>query len=124
MKVAEIALVFLIFNIVMGLITYSGLSSGSIYYEKGYIDRYSPSGNEFPQNLSATSEDVQYSQTMDMIGVMFGSLTFNWLFEYVPQVMKPEPIVTGFITGLNAILIFLYSCAIIELFIRQTKVIG
>lgn len=123
MKIVEIALIFLIFNFVMGIMTYSSLSEGSIYYESSYTERFTPQGGEFPHNISAGSESDQYSQTMWMVNAIFGTLTFNWALEYVPAGISDSSIISYIFLGLNSILGFLYAAAIIELFMKQQRVV-
>lgn len=114
MKAVWIALVLLIFNVGMSVVTTSGLFTASAYYEDAVIDQYSEYGNF--SNLTKTETEAQ---SMDMFSMAISTLSFNWAYQYIiPLGLENE--LGGFIGGLNVILLFLNAVAFVEVFMRRS----
>lgn len=122
MKIIEIAFAMLIFNICFGLVTESQVTDYPMYYESPYINTYSQSNADFPQNISTIAEIQQYSITMNIFDLTISTVTFSWIYHIIPPDLVPYfvPVVVG----LTSIMWFLISVALIELFVKQYNIIG
>ena len=116
MKAVAIALVILIFNIMISSVTHSDLFGNTgMYYESSYYDAYS---GQLTQNVSATEESQQYAISMNNIGVIFGSLSWNWIYQFLPLELHSP--MSWFINGLNILSGLIISIAFIELFMKRS----
>jgi hypothetical protein len=121
MKIVEVAFMLLVFNICMGIVAHSEIFTPSpLYYESSYINKFANVTST--SNISTSSETQQYTVTMGFTQLIIDCLTFNWLYQYIPEVLWPH--FSLLITGLNAVMGFFLVVAFIELFVKQLKVLG
>jgi len=122
MKIMEVAFAMLIFNVCFGLVTESQVTNYPTYYESPYIQTYSANNTDFPQNISTIAETQQYAITMNIFDLVISTVTFSWIYHIIPAPLIPYfvPVVAG----LTAIMWFLISVALIELFVKQYNIIG
>lgn len=118
MKLIEMAFMILVFNIIMSVVSNSGLFSVGVPYDEAFISKYQQG---IQGNISTTSETQQFVMTMRIVGVIFSTITFNWLYAYIPGNMQTA--FSPFITGLNVIGLFILAVAIIELFMKRPEVL-
>ncbi len=108
MNLLQVFMVFLIFNIVAGMITYANIFGiePDVHYETSYTDiTNNPSVTNISTYPSAESE--QYVKTWNVFSILYNSLTFNWIYSYVPWEFRDNTIVVLFINGINAILLII-----------------
>lgn len=122
MKIVEVALIILVFNVCMGIVTHSLITPYPIYYESEYVNTFNPETGSLPANISTVSETQQYSTTMDIVDIIMSVTDFGWITHYVPSELKSEA--TIYIMSLQAIIGFFYAVAIIELFVKQFDLLG
>jgi len=115
MKVIAIALVVLIFNIALSGVAHTGLfETAGVHYESDILNTYN---NSLPSNVSTIEETEQYGASMNIVGVIFDTLTWNWVYQFIPAELHE-----GFVwlvTGLNIISLFLIGVGFIELFTKR-----
>lgn len=115
MKALEIALIILVFNVMLSGLAHVDLFDNSgVYYESSYYTAYNDS---LPANVSAIDETQQYTINMDIIGVIFGTLSWNWIYQFVPLEMHNA--ISWFVNGLNIISALIISIAFIEMFTKR-----
>jgi len=106
MNLLKVYLVFLIFNIVVGIFTHANIfgTPSDIAYETSYSDIAT---NPQITNISTypTQESEQYVKTWDVFGVLYNSLTINWVKMYIPYQFQENTVVNLFINGINAVLL-------------------
>jgi len=106
MNLLKVYLVFLIFNIVAGIFTHANIfgTPSDIAYEPAYSDIAT---NPQITNISTypTQESEQYVKTWDAFGVLYDSLTINWIKMYVPYQFQENAVINLFINGINAVLL-------------------
>ena len=122
MKIMEIAFAMLVFNVCFGLVAESQVTNYPMYYESEYVNTYGTGNPNFPQNISTISETQQYSITMNIFDLVISTVTFAWIYHIIPPALIPY--FTFFVVGLTAIMWFLVSVALIELFVKQYNIIG
>ena len=122
MKIVEIAFVLLIFNGCMAVVSHSAITDYPIYYEAEYIETFDPESGNLPDNLSASDEAQQYATTMDVFNIILTVTDFGWLYYLLPDEIEADFAI--FIGVLQAIVGFFYIIALVELFVRQTKLLG
>jgi len=121
MKIVEVAFIMLVFNICMGVVAHSEIFSVSpLYYESSYITKFANVSNA--SNFTTSSETQQYAVTMSFTQLIIDCLTFNWLFQYIPDSL--DSYFVFLIYGLDAVMGFFLIVASIELFVRKENVIG
>ena len=118
MKLVEIAFVILVFNIMMSVVSNSGLFEAHVPYDEAFIGKYQQG---IQGNVSTTSETQQFAMTMRIVSVIFSTITFNWVYSYIPESLHSS--ISGFVTGLNVIGLFILAVAMIELFMKRPEVL-
>lgn len=113
MKAAAVGFILLVFSVMMAGITHSDLFTTTTYYEDPYADAY----GALPANVSSISEDQQYTQTMDIVGILFSTLAWGWIYEFVPYELHAP--LSWFVSALTAISWFLISIGFVELFTKR-----
>jgi len=124
MKVVGIAFALLIFNVCLSVAAHSSLTTGTLYYESNYINTFNVDDpdNSLPGNISTVSETQQYSMTMNIFDLVINVVDFGWLYYLIPDELDDD--FAYMITGLQAIVGFLYAVAIIELFVKYKDLLG
>ena len=124
MNLLQVFMVFLIFNIVAGMITHADIFGirPDIHYETGYQDIIN---NPEITNISTypSVESEQYVKTWNVFSILYDSLTFNWVYSYVPWEFRDNTIVSLFINGINAIL-FIIGIATFWQIVRRESFLG
>lgn len=114
MRAIELAFTILVFMCCLSIVTNSGLFPyGRIYYESEYMERYT----NLPENISTVSETQQYSTTMNIVDIIFGSLSFGWILAMVPQDFRDE--VLPIVAILDVFASFIMAVALIEIFAKR-----
>lgn len=119
MKSVEIAFILLVFNICMGFVSLSGISTYTPYYESEVINQINDST---PANVSITDESEQYTTSMNVFTVITSVVSFNWLYMYSPE--QYDAYLAPIVIGLNVVMGFFSMVAIIEFFMRRSDVLG
>jgi hypothetical protein len=114
MKAAVIGFCLLVFSAMMAGVTHSDLFVTSTYYEGTYADAY---GNLLPANVSSISETQQYSQSMNIVSVIFSTLSWGWIYEFVPTELHAA--ITWFVVALAAFSYFFIAVAFVELYRKE-----
>lgn len=122
MKIVEIAFILLVFNVCMGLAAHANLTEYDIYYENEMINTFNTANGTIPDNVSTSDETEQYAITMDVFNMILSVTDFGWLYYMIPDELDAE--FAPVIFGIQAIVGFFYVIAIVELFVRQTKLLG
>lgn len=108
MNLLHVFLVFLIFNIVAGIFTHANIFGiePDIHYEPTYQDIID---NPDISNISTypTAEVEQHIKTFNILSVLYESITFNWIYAYIPWEFRNNMVIILFINGLNAILLII-----------------
>lgn len=123
MKIAVIAMTLILINIVASVVATADIfgSSQVSFYETQFTDRYTDLSRT---NISAFSETQQFTESMNIFDVLIGSLSFNWIVQYVLTAALKEAVTNTVILGLNAFLAFLVSIALIELWMKRANILG
>lgn len=123
MKVAVIAMILIIINIVASVVAVADVfGSGQVsFYETEYTGTYTDISET---NISSYSEAQQFTESMNIFNVLIGSLSFNWIVQYVPTTALKNAVSNTIILGLNALLVFLVSVAVLELFMKRANILG
>lgn len=108
MNLLQVFMIFLIFNIVAGMFTHANIFgvAPDIKYETGYQDIVN---NPEITNISTypTAEAEQYVKTWNVFSILYDSLTFNWIYSYIPWEFRNSTLISIFINGINAILLII-----------------
>ena len=123
MKIAVIAMILILINIVASVVaTADVFGSGQVsFYETEYTGTYTDISG---RNISSFSEAQQFTESMNIFNVMLGSLSFNWIIQYVPTAALKEAAANTVVAGLNAFLVFLISVAVLEMFMKRHNILG
>lgn len=116
----KIAMVLLMFTTVMSLVTHSGIFTPTpSYYESEWLKSVNASRY---QNISEMTENQASSYSVGVLDVIIGGISFEWLRQYV--VLFPadtQSTLNSFITGLDILMGFFISIAVVEiLWTKQT----
>jgi hypothetical protein len=122
MKIVEIAFILLVFNFCMGIAAHAQLTEYPIYYENELINNFNPDDGILPDNVSTSDETEQYAITMDVFSLILSVTDFGWLYYMIPDELDQEFVTIIF--GIQAIVGFFYVIALVELFVKQTKLLG
>lgn len=117
MKAIAIAMAILFFNLMMAGVTHANLFETTTYYESPPINAYN---DTLPDNISAVSQTQQYSQTLSVLGVLFNTLSWNWIYSYIPYELHEG--MAWFVNALNLISVFFIAISFIELWIYKGNV--
>ena len=110
MKVLVVAMVILTWNVMMGSVIHLNIfTDANIHYESGYYTLYN---NSLPNNLSSADSTQYYSQSMNILGKAFSSLTWDWMLDLVPTELQSY--LSWFTASLNGITLFLVAIGFIE----------
>ena len=122
MRAIEISFIILVFMSCMSLVVNANLFDESgAYYESEILRQYntdSPESMSLPENISTVSETQQYSSTMNIVDVIFSSLSFGWIKQMVPYDFRDD--IMPLIAVLDIISAFIMGVAIIELFTKRS----
>lgn len=123
MKIAVIAMILILINIVVGVVVSADIfGSGQVsYYEPKFTDTYTDRSGT---NISSYSEEQQFSESMNMFDVLIGAVSFDWILQFVPTAALKTAVNNTIVLGLNALLVFLISVAVLELFMKRANVLG
>ena len=122
MKIVVLAMIIILINIAVTAVTAAnifGTSTG--YFEPRISEIYTERSGT---NISSFSEDQQFTESMGIFDIILGSVSFNWIIQYVPTQPLKEAINNTVILGLNAFIIFLSGVAILELFMKRANILG
>jgi hypothetical protein len=121
MRAVEIAVFLICFQVGMGIVTESGLFTGT-YYESEFAN---PSNFSNPQTLSETE---QTQTSFDIMNSLNNILLWGWVTQYFEPIYSLDAgvrnIVDGLVIFLNGISVTIIGIAFIEFVRNQTKVFG
>jgi len=121
MRAVQIALFVVCIQVGMGLITASGLF-GDRFYESEITNL------EIPENASALSETEQAQASINVMNVVFDTLTWGWLTYYFEPFYSSDSTVQNFIDYLilflNSVSAFVIGIAFIEFVRNRIQVLG
>jgi len=120
MKAIAIVFVILVINVSMSFVVHASKEIGvQGSYDNTIIE--SMENERKTTNIPLLSELEQLQATLSRLESLMGSLTFNWLWTYIPDgsegIYKDAAGVV--VTGLNSILGFFAIVAIIELWTKN-----
>lgn len=121
MKAVVIFLAMMIFNFSAIFIIQSDIfTNRPTLAEGGYLNS-SLSGFNISLEGQQT-EEQQATQSRTILDVIFGGLTFDWMFWYLPSPLLASDNIQHLRIALNAVGLLIASAAIIELFMRRSDV--
>ena len=108
MNLLQVFIIFLLFNVVAGMFTHANIFgiSPDIQYEGEYQNIAT---NPDISNISTDpyAEAEQYVKTWGVLSVLYDTLTFNWIYSYVPWDYRDNTIIIMLVNGINALLLII-----------------
>ena len=95
-------------NIVAGMFTHANIFGITPYiqYEEGYVNIINdPDVSNISTYPSAEAE--QYVKTWDVLSILYSTLTFNWIYNYVPADYRENTVIVSLVNGINALLLII-----------------
>lgn len=119
MKSVAFAVTILIFNIFMSGIVATNIFQTNVHYESGTIGTI----NSTPFNITeASQESQQAGASFSILNVIFGSLSWNWITQFIPNELRPDA--AWLVNGLNILSGLIISIGIVEVFWRRNILPG
>ena len=121
MRAVQLALLVVSIQVGLGIITESGLFSGTFYES-------SLTNIQLPSSPSATSESEQSQASINVMNTVWNALTWGWIKTYFEPFYSMDAGVKGLVdhlvTFLNSLSAFLIGIAFIEFARNRINVLG
>ena len=108
MNLLQVFIIFLLFNTVASTITHANIFgvNPTTQYEGEYVNIIN---DPEVSNISTypSAEEEQYVKTWDVLSILYNTLTFNWIYNYVPFDYQENNIIVNLVNGINALLLII-----------------
>ena len=117
MKAIKILLLFLLVNIMASVVINANIFTGTTYYESEFRNMT----EQLPNNISATTEEGERFNALNIFNILLSGISFNWLYAFVPPYLKSE--FAMFINGLNAFGVLIGAIALLEIWMKRSDIV-
>ncbi len=122
MRLVKIWISILVFNnLALGIVIGSGLFPSTPGF---FEDQVGVIGGNLNFTLNGTLDEVeQFSTANDILNVFRRGLTFDWVFDYMPQDMRDSANMVTARVGAGILALAINGIGIIELFMRRNDML-